>query len=188
MTTSKLTPKQRLARWREAHVLLGGINFMPDNEAKITEILCRLPKRLPNEELDTWLLRSRSITQKTGAVIIPFPHPRFMPVTEFVRRAASSDANPYPLPDNGPLESIDSRFRLTVNKHDEWLTITIEALGLAADDYANCLFGLSSTKALENVIVTVKLDADGDGEFQILDEESVRKTLLNPIIGVIVSA
>jgi hypothetical protein len=198
MTAMTLTRKERLARWREAAWLLRHIDFEPlPDEARINAILQRLPERSPEEPFDAWLRRAGQIKAEgyssvpseqdrpqRSAVILPFKNPRFVPLTEFVRLAADSRTERYPLPDDY-MESADGRFRLQVVKDGEELRLLVEAQGMTIDKFANTYVALSAGRRFDDIVAPVLLDNNGAGECRVPDTEDVRRALLRPIFGAV---
>lgn len=198
MTAVTLTRKERLARWREAAWLLQHIDFEPPpDDAQINAILQRLPERSPDEPHDAWLRRAGTInteahavpstqdrTRHSSAVILPFKNPRFVPLTEFVRLAADSRTERYPLPDDY-MESADGRFRLQVVKESDTLRLLVEAQGMAIDKFANTYVALSAGRRFDDIVAPVLLDNNGAGECRVPDTEDMRRALLRPVFGAV---
>jgi hypothetical protein len=128
-----------------------------------------------------WLKRK----QKT-AKVISFPKMNFRYLTEVQRLAADSRDVEDALPEI-PLMSANQEFRLTVESlAQNKLKLTLEALGLASSRYANCLIGISATDSKEQLICIMRLNADGDGIDDTLDNTAAtRQALLRPVIGLI---
>lgn len=71
----------------------------------------------------------------------------FTPVTEVVPLTTTTDMTEPELPDPGrPLESVDGRFRVWAEEENGKIRITIEALGLAADEFANKRIGIVAVR------------------------------------------
>lgn len=126
----------------------------------IDNALAALPKRLPNESLADWLRR--------GAAPVE---------ADFLRMAASAGDELFPLLRH-PLESADGRFRLAVAHVGDGLEITIQALGMAIDEFAFCGFDLVAAET-GHAFANLTLDFKGGGKVQIADNEANRRALLH---------
>ena len=194
MTDRKLSDAEAFELWRRAEQRLRLVDTEPPvTLAKIDALLQVLGPRRQGEALADWLERSRSRTaaaERPSAEIIPFS-PRFNPkrqrftaVAEIVRLAADSGGAGIALPSR-ELETADGRFRLKVASAGEELVITLQALGLAADEFAGRTLGLAPAAGNGEPIALIELDADGDGQVRLPDDAALRLVLLQPVIGVV---
>lgn len=140
-----------------------------------------LPLRLPAESYRDWLKRGQKMSN-----IIPFPQMNFRYLTDVHRLAADSGDHEDALPEI-PLLSDNQQFRLTVDVlPDNRLKLTLETLGLACSRYANQLIGIAASESKDQLISIMRLDADGDGVDDTLDNTAaVRHALLHPVIALI---
>lgn len=180
-----LTLREEKALWEQARHCLA---FQQTKPAVATNLVNRLQAQLPTkqqgETMGDWLHRASTATTDTRADVLPFrpkSSRRLIPLTEFVRLAADSSGSEPELP-SGALESSDGRFRLRVLADTSGVTIFIEALGLATDQFANSCIGLLNPENAHEPIFTVDLDQDGDGHCRLEDTPDLRHALLNPVI------
>jgi hypothetical protein len=104
-----------------------------------------------------------------------------------VRLAADSGGAGIALPSR-ELETADGRFRLRVTSEGEELLIELQALGLAADEFAGRTLGLAPAAGTGEPIALIQLDADGDGQVRLPDDAALRLVLLQPVIGLVEDA
>ena len=187
MPDKKLTNEEQAALWRLARQRLELKKFTPTVSSELVD---RLRTQLPAQQKDETLgdLIRRAST-RTTAEIKPFkpkPAKRYTPLTEFLRLAADSHnpEMPLPLPEN-ILESADGQFRLRVSLVNDRIEIFIQALGFAADQFANCCIGLADSGNENELIAEITLDQDGDGSCQIEDTPRLRRALLKPVFVLI---
>lgn len=194
MTDRKLSDAEALALWRRAEQRLRLVDTEPPLRIEQVDALLRIvgPRR-PDEALGDWLMRSQApqpASERPSAEIIPFsPHfnakrQRFTPVAEIVRLAADSAGSGIALPSR-ELETADGRFRLKVTSEGDQVVIEVQALGLAADEFAGRLIGLASASGASEPVAVLQLDADGDGQVRLPDAPELRVALLKPVIGVV---
>jgi hypothetical protein len=194
MTDHKLSDAEALALWRRAEQRLRLVDTEPPVRIEQVDALLRIvgPRR-PGEALGDWLMRSQApqtASERPSAEIIPFsPHfnakrQRFTPVAEIVRLAADSAGSGIALPSR-ELETADGRFRLKVTSEADQVVIEVQALGLAADEFAGRLIGIASASGAPEPVAVLQLDADGDGQVRLPDAPELRVALLKPVIGVV---
>ena len=194
MTDRKLSDAEAFELWRRAEQRLRLVDTEPPVAlAKVDALLQILGPRRQGEALGEWLERGRTRTasaERPSAEIIPFS-PRFNPkrqrftaVAEIVRLAADSGGLGIALPSR-ELETADGRFRLKVTSEGEELVIALQALGLAADEFAGRTLGLAPAGGTGEPIALIELDADGDGQVRLPDDPALRLVLLQPVIGVV---
>ena len=144
--TSKLSDSEAEELWRMAEHRLRLIDREPPVAlSQVDALLQTLGPRRREESLTDWLQRSRALAAEAAprpsAEIIPFSpkfspkRQRFTPVAEIVRLAADSGGREIALPSR-ELETADGRFRLKVTSEGDQVVIEIQALGLAADEFA----------------------------------------------------
>jgi hypothetical protein len=173
---TKLIDTEKLLLWQETKVYLKLLETGPPASLEeVDNLLAVLPKRQPGESLRQWLVRGKGDKQWI-----------FKPITEIIRLAADTSDSEFPLPDPGlALESTDGQFRLMiVVPETDKITIKIETLGFAADEFANQPIGIASAPREDAVVAVINLNEDGDGDCTVADRMEVRKTLLRPTIGV----
>jgi hypothetical protein len=195
MTDHKLSDAEAFELWRRAEQRLRLVDTEPRvAPAKVDALLQILGPRRQGEALGDWLERGRTrpagASERPSAEIIPFS-PRFNPkrqrftaVAEIVRLAADSGGLGIALPSR-ELETADGRFRLKVTSEGEELVIALQALGLAADEFAGRTLGLAPAGGTGEPIALIELDADGDGQVRLPDDAALRLVLLQPVIGVV---
>ncbi len=195
MTDRKLSDAEALELWRRAEHRLRLIDTEPPVAiAQVDALLQILGPRRQGEALGDWLQRGRAPVAapapRPSAEIIPFS-PRFSPnrqrftaIAEIVRLAADSGGLGIALP-SCELETADGRFRLKVASVGEELLITLQALGLAADEFAGRTLGLAPAGGTGEPIALIPLDADGDGQVRLPDDAALRLVLLQPVIGLV---
>jgi len=143
------------------------------SKQQIEQLHAMLPKRLNDEDIPIWLKR-----------VLTSENVRFMPFTQIIRRAAHSGLEDYPLPEK-PLLSADESFRFFIYAEQAAIHIKVEALSTAIDKYANCTLGLASKEQPQQIVLMIKLDSEGEGETCAKDTIELRKTLFNPLIGLL---
>ena len=176
MTRHNLTDTEELLLWQETKNYLKLLETGPPASLEeVDSLLAVLPKRQPGESFRQWLTRGKGAKQWI-----------FKPITEIIRLAADTSESEFPLPDPGrALESTDGQFRLTiVVPETDKITIKVEALGFAADKFANQPIGIASAPREDAVVAVINLNEDGDGDCTVADRLEVRKALLRPTIGV----
>jgi hypothetical protein len=195
MTDRKLSDAEALALWRRAEQRLRLLDTEPPVNIDQVDALLRIvgPRR-PREALGDWLRRSQAPqtaeSERPSAEIIPFSprfsaaRQRFTPVAEIVRLAADSAGSEIALPSR-ELETADGRFRLKVTSQGDQVVIAIQALGLAADEFAGRTIGLAAASGAPEPVAVLELDADGDGQVRLPDAPELRVALLRPVIGVV---
>ncbi len=186
MSDEKLTDQEEIVLWRRAR------DFLMEKKLKSTvssRLVGRLRAQLPAKEKDETIgeliRRSSARASGSGEVVAFKPKPKrlFKPLTEFVRLAADTSDAEIPLPGpESPLESADGRFRLSITVENQSIDIFIQALGFAADEFANCRIGLANPNDDNEPIAVVTLDSDGDGRCQMDDTPGARRALLRPVI------
>ncbi|HSA80298.1 MAG TPA: hypothetical protein VLE23_05715 [Geminicoccaceae bacterium] len=195
MTDRKLSDAEALHLWRRAEQRLRLLDTDPPiAQDQVDALLQVLGPRRQDESLADWLLRSRTpqaaAIDRPSAEIIPFSpkfsakRQRFTPVAEIVRLAADSAGSEVALPSR-ELETADGRFRLKVSSARDQVLIEIQALGLAADEFAGRTIGLAPADGAPDPVAVLELDADGDGRIRLPDSPELRVALLKPVIGVI---
>lgn len=190
MTENKLTKAEARSLWREAERRLQLVDVEPPlATAQVDALLRVLGPRGRSETLEAWLKRGGKAVEAgpaaaSAAVIqVDFARRRFRPVAEIVRLAADTASGEIPLPAR-ELETGDGRFRLQVTLEGDQVVIRVQALGLAADEFAARLLGIAGAGD-EAPVALVQLDEDGDGEVRLPDAVGLRQALLRPVIGVI---
>jgi hypothetical protein len=191
MTDRKLSDAEALALWRRAEQRLRLLDTEPPVKIDRVDALLRVvgPRR-PGEALGDWLMRSQApqtaASERPSAEIIPFnaKRQRFTPVAEIVRLAADSAGSEVALPSR-ELETADGRFRLKATSAGDQVLIEIQALGLAADEFAGRTIGLAPANGAPDPVAVLELDEDGDGRVRLPDSPELRVALLKPVIGVI---
>ena len=180
-----LTPEEEKALWEQARRCLALTQTKPTVPADwVDRLQAQLPPKQQNETIGDWLRRASAESVDTHADVLPFrpkPSRRLTPLTEFVRLAADSSESEPELPGSA-LESSDGRFRLRVLADTHGVTIFIEALGLATDQFAHSCIGLLNPEDSREPVFTIDLDQDGDGHCRIEDTPVLRRALLNPVI------
>jgi hypothetical protein len=193
--TSKLSHGEAEELWRMAEHRLRLIDREPPVAlSQVDALLQTLGSRRREESLTDWLQRSRAAATEAAprpsAEIIPFSpkfspkRQRFTPVAEIVRLAADSGGREIALPSR-ELETADGRFRLKVTSEADQVVIEIQALGLAADEFAGRTIGLAPAVGNAEPVVLLALDEDGDGRVRLPDDPALRLALLKPVIGLI---
>ncbi|MEQ1546685.1 hypothetical protein [Methyloglobulus sp.] len=146
-----------LRAWHQLHAMRDNSITAHD----IDEAIKTLPVRLAKEKLADWLHRAE-----------------YYMVADFIRHAASSGSERYPLPEH-PLETDD--FRLTIAKKNEGLEITIQALAGAIDEFADCLFEIvDGTGENQKSLAEFMLDEKGYARICLPDNDENRRALLRP--------
>ncbi len=182
-----LTPAEEEALWEQARLCLSLTQTKPAiSTALVDRLHAQLPPKQQDENMGDWLRRASTGTVDTTADVLPFrpsssSSRRLTPLSEFVRLAADSSGSELSLPDSA-LESSDGRFRLRVLADSSGVTVFIEALGLAADQFAHSCIGLLNPDNTDEPLLTIDLDQDGDGHCRIEDTPALRRALLNPVI------
>jgi hypothetical protein len=195
MTDRKLSDAEALQLWRRAEQRLRVLETDPPIALhQVDALLQVLGPRRRGESLGDWLLRARTpvaaSTDRPSAEIIPFSpkfsakRQRFTPVAEIVRLAADSAGSEIALPSR-ELETADGRFRLKVISAGDQVLVEIQALGLAADEFAGRTIGLAPADGAPDPVAVIELDEDGDGRVRLPDSPELRVALLKPVIGVI---
>jgi hypothetical protein len=194
MTDRKLSDTEAEELWLMAERRLSLVDRDPPVLGQVDALLQTLGPRRRDESLTDWLRRSQApqVEEMTrpSAEIIPFS-PRFNPrrqrftaVAEIVRLAADSGGTEIALPSR-ELETADGRFRLKVTGEADQVVIEIQALGLAADDFANKTIGIAPATGGAEPVAILALDEDGDGRVRLPDDQELRLALLKPVIGLI---
>jgi hypothetical protein len=192
MTDRKLSETEAEELWLMAERRLRLIDREPPVLGQVDALLQTLGSRRREESLTDWLRRSQApqAEERPSAEIIPFS-PRFNPkrqrftaVAEIVRLAADSGGSEIMLPSR-ELETADGRFRLKVTSEADQVVIEIQALGLAADDFAGKTIGLAPATGGADPVAILELDEDGDGRVRLPDDPELRLALLKPVIGLI---
>jgi hypothetical protein len=125
----------------------------------IDHFMPHLPVPLAGESLDTWFKRgNRAI------------------VADFIRYAADSATDEFPLPDN-PLAT--DRFRLSIQQDGQELELTVQALGMAITEFANSALDLVDAKTALS-FARVALNYKGHGQVCIANTIEHRRALLHP--------
>ena len=192
MPNRKLTDAEALALWREADRRLRLVDLEhPQPMAQVDALLEILGPRRRDESLTQWLQRGQkqaeaAPVERPSAEIIPFNprRQRFTPVAEITRLAADTSGPDLPLPTR-ELETADGRFRFHATLEADQVLLTLQALGLAADEFAGRLVGIASAEGGGEPVVMLQLDEDGDGSVRLPDSQELRRALLKPVIGVI---
>lgn len=194
MTNQKLSDREAEELWRLAEQRLRLIDREPPVAlSQVDALLQTLGPRGHEESLGDWLQRSRApaaeAAPRPSAEIIPFSpkfspkRQRFTPLAEIVRLAADS-GGAIALPAR-ELETADGRFRLKVTGEGDQVVIEIQALGLAADEFAGKTIGLAPAAGGAEPVALLALDDDGDGRVRLPDDPALRRALLKPVIGLI---
>ena len=194
MTDHKLSDSEADELWRLAEQRLRLVDREPPVAlSQVDALLQALGPRRREESLGDWLQRSRApqaeATPRPSAEIIPFSprfnarRQRFTPMAEIVRLAADSGGG-LALPAR-ELETADGRFRLKVTGEGDQVVIEIQALGLAADEFAGRTIGLAPAAGGAEPIALLALDDDGDGRVRLPDDPALRRALLQPVIGLV---
>jgi hypothetical protein len=187
MTKRELTEAEALDLWREAARRLRLVDREPPlTAARVDGLLEHLGPRPRGASVAEWLARRPMAgSERRSAQIIPFNprRHRFIPVAEITRLAADSGGTGIPLPAR-ELETADGRFRLSVTLEGTEIVIALQALGHAADEFAERRIGLAGSGAAAPLAV-LQLDGDGDGRVRLPDTPELRQALLKPVIGLI---
>jgi hypothetical protein len=195
MTDRKLSDNEAEELWLMAERRLRLIDRDPPVAlGQVDTLLQALGPRRSEESLTDWLHRSQApkveAVPRPSAEIIPFS-PRFNPkrqrftaVAEIVRLAADSGGSEIALPSR-ELETADGRFRLKVTSEADQVVIEIQALGLAADEFAGKTIGLAPAAGGAEPVALLALDEDGDGRVRLPDAPELRLALLKPVIGLV---
>jgi len=191
--TRKLSDTEAEELWRMAEQRLRLVDREPPVAlSQVDALLQTLGPRRREEALGDWLQRSRAPqaeAARPSAEIIPFSprfnarRQRFTPMAEIVRLAADSGGE-IALPSR-ELETADGRFRLKVSGEGDQVVIELQALGLAADEFAGKTLGLAPATGGAEPIALLALDEDGDGRVRLPDDPALRRALLKPVIGLI---
>ena len=191
--TRKLSDTEAEELWRMAEQRLRLVDREPPvAPSQVDALLQILGPRRREESLGDWLQRSRAPraeAARPSAEIIPFSprfnarRQRFTPMAEIVRLAADSGGE-IALPAR-ELETADGRFRLKVTGEGDQVVIALQALGLAADEFAGKTMGLAPAAGGAEPIALLALDEDGDGRVRLPDDPALRRALLKPVIGLI---
>lgn len=190
MPDQTLSDTEALVLWREAERRLRLVDVEPPlSMTTVDSLLDILGPRRSNESLGDWLQRGHApatTIERPSAEIIPFNprRQRFTPVAEIVRLAADTSGPEIPLPTR-ELETADGRFRLRVTLEGDQVVLTVQALGLASDEFAGRTIGLAAVDAEEPPIALLQLDEDGDGTVRLPDTTALRQALLKPILGLV---
>lgn len=190
MPDQTLSDSEALVLWREAERRLRLVDVEPPlSMTTVDSLLDILGPRRSNESLGDWLQRGHApatTIERPSAEIIPFNprRQRFTPVAEIVRLAADTSGPEIPLPAR-ELETADGRFRLRVTLEGDQVVLTVQALGLASDEFAGRTIGLAAVDAEEPPIALLQLDEDGDGTVRLPDTTALRQALLKPILGLV---
>jgi hypothetical protein len=190
MTERKLSEAEAFALWREAERRLRLVDVEPPvSMARVDALLGVLGARQEGESITDWLKRSRKAPvaeTRPSAEIIQFSarRQRFTPVAEITRLAADTSGPDLPLPSR-ELETADGRFRLKVAIEGDQVMIAVQALGLAADEFANRTLGIAGAGADAEPVALLQLDEDGDGSVRLPDTPELRRALLKPVIGLV---
>ena len=191
--TRKLSDTEAEELWRMAEQRLRLVDREPPvAPSQVDALLQTLGPRRREESLGDWLQRWRAPgaeAARPSAEIIPFSprfnarRQRFTPMAEIVRLAADSGGE-IALPAR-ELETADGRFRLKVTGEGDQVVIALQALGLAADEFAGKTIGLAPAAGGAEPIALLALDEDGDGRVRLPDDPALRRALLKPVIGLI---
>jgi hypothetical protein len=65
------------------------------------------------------------------------------------------------------------------------VSIAVQALGLATDEFANRTLGIAGAGADAEPVALLQLDEDGDGSVRLPDSPELRRALLKPVIGLV---
>lgn len=136
----------------------------------IQQLIRVLPERKPEQTISDWL-KSAKVRSRVA-------------ITEFVRMAASSSEDRYPLP-TAPLHSSDGRFWLTVQKSGDALKLTLNAIGLAISEFAGQQVILTGPEQTESDLAIIQLDHAASGCRTIPDTVEHRRMLLHPILSLL---
>ena len=191
--TRKLSDTEAEELWRIAEQRLRLVDREPPvAPSQVDALLQTLGPRRREESLGEWLQRARAPqaeAPRPSAEIIPFSarfnarRQRFTPMAEIVRLAADSGGE-IALPAR-ELETADGRFRLKVTGEGDQVVIELQALGLAADEFAGKTIGLAPAAEAAEPIALLALDDDGDGRVRLPDEPALRRALLKPVLGLV---
>lgn len=190
MPDQTLSDSEALVLWREAERRLRLVDVEPPlSMTTVDSLLDILGPRRSNESLGDWLQRGHApatTIERPSAEIIPFNprRQRFTPVAEIVRLAADTSGPEIPLPAR-ELETADGRFRLRVTLEGDQVVLTVQALGLASDDFAGRIIGLAAADTDQPPVALLQLDEDGDGTVRLPDTTALRQALLKPILGLV---
>lgn len=189
MGDKKLCKEEEAMLWEQAGRRLSAVASKPQVTSRLVDRLFgQLPNKRDNETIGDLIRRAsaESHVSQPGSnirTLSPRSSKRFKPLSEFVRLAADTSGPGIPLPDpDCDLESPDGRFRLKISADRGKIHITVQALGFAADEFANHCIGLAGPQGNDGPIVIFQLDQDGDGSCAIIDSDSARQALLRPAI------
>ena len=194
MTEAKRSAADLEVLWRRAEQRLRLTDIEPPlSWSRVDAVRKALGPRHPGESLRGWLQRARAgaPVARPAAEVAPLiafdpTRQRFVPLAGITRLAADSAGTEIELPTR-ELESSDGRFRLRVEPAGGEVVIMLQALGLASDDFAGKRLGLASAEAPQPFAV-IALDEDGDGSVALPDTATLRRALLQPVIGLIETA
>ncbi|MDG4550845.1 MAG: hypothetical protein P9F19_08420 [Candidatus Contendobacter sp.] len=146
-----------------------GLHYLDSRPAvsseMIQELVDVLPELKPGQTIGDWL-NSAKVRRRVA-------------ITEFVRMAASSSKDRYPLPTT-TLPSSDGRFWLTVQKSGDELKLTLEAIGLAIGEFAGHQLVLTGPEETNAALAIIQLDHTARGYRTIPDTVEHRRMLLHP--------
>ncbi len=186
MPSKKLTSEEESALWQLARQRLALKQLKPTVSSElVTRFRAQLPARQEDDTLEALIRRASSNSQSTAEIktFKPKPTKQFKPLAEFMRFAADTHEDEIPLPDaESVLESVDGRFRLRITAINDHIDIFIQALGFAADEFANSCIGLFDPSDKNRPITIMTLDQDGDGHSQVKNTLNLRRALLKPVI------
>lgn len=185
MVEQRLTEREKARFWLIARRGLYYVDPSPPvTKGSVEQLLAVLPEWLPDESIGSWLKRANN--PPTQVISFPKRVRRFQTVTEFFRMAADSGSERYPLPEK-TLESADGRFWLTIWKVGDDLELTLQALGMAIDEFARSTLVLAASADADALLAVIQLDERGEGHGVVADTLATRKALLHPILGLLES-
>ncbi len=177
MTTTISPTDAKRTRWQHLWHTLHSLRFDPLPSAEeVDQVFSTLPKRQHKESLPDWLER----LVRGGATR------KFTVLAEFQRWAASSATEAQlPLP-TVPMVSLNEAFRITTTLLGGLISLRVEALGVAAFNYASQTVGLALQDG-SDTLVEFELDENGNGEETVEDSEQARQALVQPCLVLVES-
>ncbi len=171
--------------WQEAARRLALLEAsLPIHEADVDALLATLPQRFAQESYSAWLSRGQKLAR-----MVPFSKIQFHYLTEVQILAADTYDSADALTEI-PLISVNQQFRIQLTPiSGNKIQLRISALGVASSRYSNCIIGIAASDTKEQLISLIRLNADGDGLDESLEDSPViRQALLHPVIALIEQA
>lgn len=176
--------------WQWAAQQLERVYLPSLTDDKLAELKQCLPEREAQEPVEHWLQRCQAHLQKPqhwetwkrimgSNNLVELTEKPAEVVAQFIRLAAASHTEAYPLPDpNTPIESNDGVFSLFITATDHnSIRLKLQVRGLEAQNYANQPLGIRGLEA-QQLLARIQLDAYASGEAELQNLDSVREALL----------